>query len=123
MRTGLPIIIAMAIVLVLGLYIPQPLDKMIRDAAAMLEVGSERKIDHYVRRKTLLSTEVGRVRLSPLPKFRETVLDGVANGMRVAALFGESEESGRQVRLFVVLADSAHGQLHVAQTRSEGRSF
>jgi hydrogenase-4 component F len=38
MRTGLPIIIAMAIVLVLGLYIPQPLDKIIRNAAVMLEV-------------------------------------------------------------------------------------
>jgi MFS family permease len=38
MRTGLPIIIAMAIVLVLGLYIPQPLDRIIREAAAMLEV-------------------------------------------------------------------------------------
>jgi hydrogenase-4 component F len=37
MRTGLPIIIAMAIVLVLGLYIPQPLDKIIREAVAMLE--------------------------------------------------------------------------------------
>jgi hydrogenase-4 component F len=38
MRTGLAIIIAMALVLLLGLYIPQPLDKIIREAAAMLEV-------------------------------------------------------------------------------------
>lgn len=39
MRTGLPIILAMALVLLLGLYIPQQLDTMIRDAAAMLEVA------------------------------------------------------------------------------------
>jgi hydrogenase-4 component F len=39
MRTGLAIIIAMALVLVLGLYIPGPLDKIIREAAAMLEVA------------------------------------------------------------------------------------
>jgi hydrogenase-4 component F len=37
--TGVPIVIAMAMVLVLGLYIPQPLDTIIRDAAAMLEVA------------------------------------------------------------------------------------
>jgi hydrogenase-4 component F len=37
MRTGLPIILAMAVVLLLGLYIPQPLDAMIRQAAGMLE--------------------------------------------------------------------------------------
>jgi hydrogenase-4 component F len=35
--TGLPIVIAMAIVLALGLFIPQPLDAIIRDAVAMLE--------------------------------------------------------------------------------------
>jgi hydrogenase-4 component F len=39
MRTGLPIIIAMVLVLLLGLYIPRQLDTMIRDAAAMLEVA------------------------------------------------------------------------------------
>jgi hydrogenase-4 component F len=39
MRKGLPIIIAMVLVLLLGLYIPRQLDTMIRDAAAMLEVA------------------------------------------------------------------------------------
>jgi hydrogenase-4 component F len=39
LRTGLPIVIAITLVLVLGLYIPQPLDAMIRDAVAMLEVS------------------------------------------------------------------------------------
>ncbi|HJQ80626.1 MAG TPA: NADH-quinone oxidoreductase subunit C [Lacipirellulaceae bacterium] len=35
----------------------------------------------------------------------------------MAALFGDiRRESGQQVRLFVVLANSIHGQLHVAQT-------
>jgi hydrogenase-4 component F len=39
MRTGLPIIIAMSLVLLLGLYIPRQLDTMIRDAAVVLEVA------------------------------------------------------------------------------------
>ncbi len=36
--TGLPILIAMGIVLMLGVYIPAPLDAMIRDAVKFLEV-------------------------------------------------------------------------------------
>ncbi|MBI1854060.1 MAG: hydrogenase [Planctomycetes bacterium] len=36
--TGLPILLFMAIVLLLGLYIPPPLESLLRDAAAFLEV-------------------------------------------------------------------------------------
>jgi hydrogenase-4 component F len=35
--TGLPVVIAMAVVLLLGLHIPSPLEAMLRDAAAYLE--------------------------------------------------------------------------------------
>jgi hydrogenase-4 component F len=38
LRTGLPIVVLMALVLLLGLYIPAPLDALLRDAAASLEV-------------------------------------------------------------------------------------
>ena len=69
-----------------------------------------------VRLQNASSTEVDRVPSLSFSKFRETVLYGIANDMRVAALFGQSGESGQHVRLFVVLADSARGQLHVAQT-------
>jgi Ni,Fe-hydrogenase III large subunit len=43
--------------------------------------------------------------------------------MRVAALFGNVGESSQRVRLFVVLADSVHGQLHLAQTHVEDDRF
>jgi hydrogenase-4 component F len=37
-RTGVPILLFMVCVLALGLYVPQPLDLLLRDAAAFLEV-------------------------------------------------------------------------------------
>ena len=76
-----------------------------------------------VRLQNASSTEVDRVPSLSFSKFRETVLYGIANDMRVAALFGQSGESGQHVRLFVVLADSAHGQLHVAQTEVKDDRF
>jgi hypothetical protein len=76
-----------------------------------------------VRLQNASSTEVGRVPSLSFSKFRETVLYGIANDMRVAALFGQSGESGQHVRLFVVLADSARGQLHVAQTEVKDDRF
>jgi hydrogenase-4 component F len=39
LQTGLPILVLMALVLLLGLYIPGPLDTLLRDAAASLEVN------------------------------------------------------------------------------------
>jgi Ni,Fe-hydrogenase III large subunit/Ni,Fe-hydrogenase III component G len=69
------------------------------------------------------ATELGRVPALAFPKFREAILNGVTNGMRVAALFGEAEDSSSQVRLFVVLADSVHGQLRLAQTLVEDDRF
>lgn len=37
-RTGAPVALCMALVLLLGLYVPAPLEKLLRDAAALLEV-------------------------------------------------------------------------------------
>jgi hypothetical protein len=36
--TGAPILLFMALVLLLGLYIPRPVDALLREAAAFLEV-------------------------------------------------------------------------------------
>jgi len=76
-----------------------------------------------VRMHNASATELARVPTLPFPKFREAILNGVTNGMRVAALFGEAGESSSQVRLFVVLADSVHGQLQLAQTLVEDDRF
>jgi len=37
-RTGLPILLFMALVLLLGLYVPPPLESLLREAVAFLEV-------------------------------------------------------------------------------------
>ena len=76
-----------------------------------------------VRLQNATSTGLDRVLSLSFSTFREAVLYGIANDMRVAALFGQSGEAGQQVRLFVVLADSARGQLHVAQTEVKDDRF
>jgi hypothetical protein len=67
--------------------------------------------------------DLSRVPRLLLSEFREAILHGVANDMRVAALFGENRESSQPVRLFVVLSNSVHGQLHLAQTEVEDDGF
>jgi Ni,Fe-hydrogenase III large subunit/Ni,Fe-hydrogenase III component G len=69
------------------------------------------------------SAEVDRVPTLSFPKFREAVLQGVTNDMRVVALFGDDDEPSQHVRLFVILASSMQGQLHVGQTRLENDRF
>ena len=123
MRTGLPIIIAMSLVLLLGtLYSTAARhdDPRCGGDVGGGEVSEQRSL---VRMHNASATELGRVPSLSFPRFRDAVLNGVTNGMRVAALFGEVGESSRQVRLFVVLADSVHGQLQLAQTHVEDDRF
>jgi Ni,Fe-hydrogenase III large subunit/Ni,Fe-hydrogenase III component G len=49
-------------------------------------------------------------------QFRAGVVDGVASGQRVAALFGNAAEGAGHVDLYAVLADSARGLLRVGRT-------
>ena len=53
----------------------------------------------------------GQVPCLPLAAFRETVVQGIQRGQRVAALFGDVANDGRSVDLYAVLADSARGRL------------
>jgi Ni,Fe-hydrogenase III large subunit len=55
--------------------------------------------------------------------FRKNVLDAVAAGRRVAALFADASAGSDDVVLYAVLADSAHSLLHVGKTRLEGDRF
>jgi Ni,Fe-hydrogenase III large subunit len=50
------------------------------------------------------------------PAFRRALLDGVAQGGRVSALFGTPDRAG-SVNLIAVLADSDTAKLHVTSTR------
>src|SRR5262249_23019920 len=54
--------------------------------------------------------------------FRQTILDGVARGQRVAALFAAAQ-SASELRLYAVLADSARSLLRICRTTLDSESF
>jgi Ni,Fe-hydrogenase III large subunit len=56
----------------------------------------------------------------PLAEFQRSVVDAVAGGQRIAALFGDAPDADGPVGLYVVLADSPRALLHLARTRVEG---
>ena len=58
-----------------------------------------------------------------LPDFQDAIVDAVAAGQRVAALFGHSDDSSGAVELYAALADPRHALLHVGMTRLDGENF
>jgi Ni,Fe-hydrogenase III large subunit len=73
---------------------------------------------------TTLSTHASngeRIALQAVPRlsmddFRNGIIEGVRNGARIAALFGQQSQSARIVRLFAVLADGNAGTLSLSST-------
>ncbi|MFZ5995806.1 MAG: NADH-quinone oxidoreductase subunit C [Thermodesulfobacteriota bacterium] len=71
--------------------------------------------------KRLLSTYNGHavslcdVPLLPVPEFRETVIENIATGMRLAALFGRPHGPDT-LRVLAVLARSSEGALFIVET-------
>ena len=57
------------------------------------------------------------------PVFRFSMLEGVADGGKVAAFFGVLPEDGKGVDLYAVLAFREGGHLRAARTHVEGDSF
>jgi Ni,Fe-hydrogenase III large subunit len=57
----------------------------------------------------------GQIRPVSFEEFRRTVVDGVADGQRVAALFGDAPTSSDNVDLYAILADSARGLLRIGK--------
>ena len=55
--------------------------------------------------------------------FAEEILDSVAQGQRVAALFGTPESGGEVVRLLLVLADDQQSRMRLATTVIAGNQF
>jgi Ni,Fe-hydrogenase III large subunit len=56
-------------------------------------------------------------------QFRSTILDGVAGGAHVAAMFGHMPNADDEVEIYAVLADREGGQLHAAKTRVRDDAF
>lgn len=56
-------------------------------------------------------------------EFRRTIVDAVAAGRRVSALFGDAPAGTGDVVLYAVLADSARALLHVGQARLDSDQF
>lgn len=59
----------------------------------------------------------------PPDAFQQTILDGIAAGQRVAALFAAAARPTEQTLLYVVLADDYQNHLHVGRTLVEGDQF
>ena len=55
--------------------------------------------------------------------FRREIVEAVAAGQRIAALFGDAPVAANNVELYAVLADSSDATLRVATTRLEAGSF
>jgi Ni,Fe-hydrogenase III large subunit/Ni,Fe-hydrogenase III component G len=58
-----------------------------------------------------------------LGDFRRTILEAVAAGQRVAALFGDAPAATGKVDLYAVLADSTQALVRVGKTRLDSDSF
>ncbi len=56
-------------------------------------------------------------------QFRSAILDGVAGGAHVTAMFGHMPNADDAVELYVVLANREGGQLHAAKTQVRGEVF
>jgi Ni,Fe-hydrogenase III large subunit len=77
-------------------------------------------VNHGIRLSTLSNGQAldrGDVPDLDWADFRQAILDGVAHGQRVSALFGNAPEPAGNVDLYVVLADSDTATLSVARTR------
>ena len=56
-------------------------------------------------------------------QFRSAILDGVAEGARVSALFGVAGPRPGEVDLFVLLADDEENRLHIGRRVTARGSF
>lgn len=68
------------------------------------------------------------IRLETIPThafddFQQAILDGVAAGCRVSAMFGVKTPSSEAIQLYVVLADDEQNQLTAGRTCVEGDRF
>ncbi len=65
----------------------------------------------------------GQVPQMPFADFRGSIVDAVAGGQRVAALFGDVADSTGNVDLYAVLADSSRALVRVGKTTLDSDRF
>src|ERR1022692_272178 len=65
----------------------------------------------------------GQVPQMAFVDFRGSIVDAVAGGQRVAALFGDAADSTGNVDLYAVLADSTRALLHVGKATLDSDRF
>jgi Ni,Fe-hydrogenase III large subunit len=64
-----------------------------------------------------------RVPSQTLDGFQQAILEGVASGHRVCALFGDASPHAGKTQIYVVMADDEQGRLRVGRTPVEGDQF
>jgi Ni,Fe-hydrogenase III large subunit len=67
--------------------------------------------------------ELGTIRTLPLDDCQQAIIDGVAAGQRVAAMFGVATGRAEVTQLYVVLADDQQNRLYVGRAEVEGDQF
>jgi Ni,Fe-hydrogenase III large subunit len=65
----------------------------------------------------------GQIPQVPFDEFRRTIVDGVEDGQRVTALFGDAPATADNVDLYVVLSDSTRGVLRVGRATLDSDRF
>ena len=73
--------------------------------------------------RTAQAVPRGRIPCLPFAEFRRSVVEGVEDGQRIAALFGDAPDPPGDVDVYAVLADGARGLLRVCRTTLESDSF
>lgn len=59
----------------------------------------------------------------PIAEFRRTIIESVAEGGRVSALFGAPDNNSDRVELYAVIADRHRAQIHVGRTRLDSDHY
>lgn len=78
---------------------------------------------HFLKITNGQAVQLDTIPVLVFDRFRQTILDGVAEGQRVSAMFGDSTPQSGFTILYVVIADDEQNQLYVGRTHIEGDEF
>ncbi len=98
--TGGPIILFMALVVLLGLYVPPPLDSLGTRRCRILGGKTMNGIDTFAALRTGHAIPRAQVPVLPFADFRSIVVEAVKCGQRIVALFGNIADSSPDVEVY-----------------------
>ncbi|MCF7955074.1 MAG: NADH-quinone oxidoreductase subunit C [Phycisphaerae bacterium] len=78
---------------------------------------------HFAKITNGQTVQLNAVPILVFDQFRQAIIDGVATGQRVSAMFGDSTVQSESVQLYVVMADDEQNQLYAGRTQIEGDQF